>query len=195
MFCVVFLAGIHDRDEEAAQQILDDALASRILRRIIVPLQTSVETGPRGIGRMMMALDFDDTPLEQFGRLVWHSPLDALSDDDVRYLLAKMLERPGGARVVLDGLAMRLHVLKQENLALAPELKRAGLSAAAALLRSESDLDDGGSTDHNLSEILKACMDEAQFPEGASAVFDAFFSKVEKIVWVRLHRNDGPNPG
>ena len=178
------LAEIHECDESLGQEILDEAVNDALLRRIIVSLQTSIPWGPPSVERMGRALDFKDTPLEQFAGLVWHRPLDVLSETEGRDLLLKILHRPGSARVVLDGLVMRIHLLKQDNLALGPKLKKLGLYACAELFRHESDLDDAGVTDHDLSEVLKSCLDESELLEDASAVFDAL------VVWLNKSDSD-----
>ena len=112
--------------------------------------------------------------------LAWQRSLDTLSEADLRDLMLKMLDRPDGAEVVLDGLSMRLHVLKDDNLALSPDLKRAGILAAAALLRGRADFHHGGSIDSHLSEVLTACMDGAEFPEETGEVFDAYLTRLRE---------------
>ncbi len=168
----------HERDEPLAQKILDEAVQKRILRKFIVSLQVSVPLGDTGVYRLHRSLDFEDTPLRQFGNLAWHRPLNTLSEADIRDLMLKMLGRPEGAEVVLDGLSMRLHVLKNDNLTLGPDLKGAGILASAALLRHRADYYDGGSIDLHLSEVLKSCMDEVEFPTETGEVFDAFLTRL-----------------
>ena len=82
-------------------------------------LQTSVPLDAGSVERMGRALEFEDTPLWQFGDLAWHRPLDAWSETDVRDVLMKMVDRPSGAETVLNGLTMRILVLKEENRMLA----------------------------------------------------------------------------
>ena len=165
---------IHERDEPLARRILDEAVQNCILRKFIVSLQVSIPLGRTGVDRLLRSLDFEDTPLLQFGNIAWHRPLDALSEADVQDLMLKVLDRPNGAEVVLDGLCMWLQVLEDDKPSLGPDLKRVGLLASAVLLRQTADYHDSGMIDHNLSEILKSCMDEAEFPEETGNVFGAF---------------------
>ena len=174
------LAGTYDRDEPLAQQILDSAVEDRILRKSIVGLQTSIPLGLRGVERMGRALDFEDTPTWQFGDLAWHRPLTALSETEVQGVLLKTMERPGGPAVVVDGLYMRMYLLKEDNRTLSPELKRVGLTASAALLRDHSSFHDSGSTDYHLSEFLKSCTDEAEFLGETNTVFDAYLFRLRE---------------
>ena len=180
------LGVIHDRDEALAQEILDEAVQIRVLRKFIVRLQMSVPLGSTGLERLHRALDLVDTPLRQFGCLAWHRPPDTLSETDVRYLMLKILNRPDGAEIVLEGLAMRLYALKKDNLTLGSDLKRVGLLASAALLRHVTHYRDGGMTDHYLSEVLASCLDEIEFPEGTGEVLDAYLARMRAS-----HGHDG----
>ncbi len=169
---------IHKRDVSLAQKILDDAVQSRILRKSIVRLQVSVPLGDTGVPRLHSSLDFEDMPLPQFGNLAWHRPLDTFNETDVRDLMLRILDRPDSAQIVLHGLSMRLRVLEYDNLPLGPDLKRVGLLASAALPRHRANYHDGGSTDYYLSKVLRSCMDEVEFPEETSEVFDAYFVRL-----------------
>ena len=169
---------IHKRDVSLAQKILDDAVQSRILRKSIVRLQVSVPLGDTGVPRLHSSLDFEDMPLPQFGNLAWHRPLDIFNETDVRDLMLRILDRPDSAQIVLHGLSMRLRVLEYDNLPLGPDLKRVGLHASAALLRHRANYHDGGSTDYHLSKVLRSCMDEVEFPEETSKIFDAYLTRL-----------------
>ena len=162
---------IYKRDELLAQRILEEAVQSRILRRFIVNLHLAVPLDRAGVERLLRALDFEDTPSLQFQRLAWPYPLDTLREEDLRDLMLKILYRPDGALTVIEGLHQRLYLLKNEKLFLSSDLKRIGLVASAGLLRHES----GQCDSDMLSEVLKSCMDETEFPEETSDVFDAYF--------------------
>ena len=76
---------------------------------------------------------------------------------------------------------MRLHVLKDDNLTLSPDLKRVGLLASAALLRHEpTSIMTAVKSITHLSEVLTACMDEAEFPEETGEVFDAYLTRLRE---------------
>lgn len=170
---------IHNRDEPLARQILNEAVQKRILRRFIVDLYRLIPLGRTGVERLLGSLDFEDTPLRQFRILGWQCPLDTPSEADIRDLMLKMLDRPDGAEVVLGGLGGQLRELKDDNLTLSPDLKRVGLLASAALLRHREDFYDGGSIDLDLSEVLKSCMDKAEFPEETGDVVGAYLDRLK----------------
>ena len=177
------LKATYERDESLAQKILDEAVQKRVLRKFIVSLQVSVPLGDTGVYRLHRSLDFKDTPLRQFGNLAWLYPLDTLSEVDIRDLMLRILNRPDGIEVVFEGLSGRLHVLKNDNLTLSPDLKRVCLLASAALLRHKANYY-GSSTDYHLSEVLKSCMDKAEFPEETGDVVDAYLDRLEGVEWI-----------
>ena len=167
---------IHNRDELLAQRILEEAVQSRTLRRFIVNLQLSVPLNRTGVKRLLRVLDFEDTPSWQFQGLAWHYPLDRLREEDLRDLMLKILDRPDGALTIIHGLHQRLDILEQEKISLSSDLKKIGLVASAALLRHKSDQCDS----YLLSEVLKSCMDETEFPKETSDVFDAYSTCLKK---------------
>ena len=172
------LGVIHDHDELLARQILDEAVQNRILRKFIVALHLMIPLERIDVERLLRSLDFDDTPSQQFGMLAWQRPLDTLSEADLQDLMLRILDRPDGAEVVLDGLSMRLHGLKNDNPTLGPNLKRVGMLASATLLRHKVN-DYGVSIDSHLSEVLKSCMDKAKFPAETCDVVDAYLYRLK----------------
>ena len=169
------IGGIHQCDEPLAQEVLNEAVQNSTLRNIIVSLQLMVPSDPAGVARLHRALGFDDTPLQQFKELVWHRPLDAFSERDIRDLMLRILDRPNGARIVLEGLDMRLgDGLGDDKLTLGPDLKELGLLASAALLRTIRFSRPDDSTAICLSEVLACCLDEAEFPQETDRVLDAY---------------------
>ena len=167
---------IYKRDELLADRILEEAVQSRTLRRFIVTLQLSVPLDHTGVKRLLRALDFEDTPSFQFQTLAWHYPLDRLREEDLRDLMLKILDRPDGALTIIHGLYQRMDVLEQEKISLSSDLKKIGLVASAALLRHKSDQGDS----YLLSEVLKSCMDETEFPKETSDIFDAYSACLKK---------------
>ena len=171
---------VHERAKLLAQRILDEAVHVRALRGFIVRLQSSTPFGQTSLDRLHKALDFEDTPLEQFGSVAWQQPFSELSEADLRSLMLEILDKPSGAEVVLDCLGMRLYTMKTENLAFGSDLKRLGLLASAALLRRQWHELVGNLLDHELPVVLEHCMDEADFPEETSEVLEAYFVELRE---------------
>ena len=165
---------IHQRNEPLAQRILDESVQNHLLRKYIVDLHLSVPLDHTGVARLHRSLGFDDIPLRQFEKLAWHRLPDIFSETDVRDLMLRMLDKPDGARIVLGGLAKRLHTSNDDKPTLSPDLKRFGLCASATLLRHVAHHYDGSSAYFDLSVVLASCLDEAEFPEETGEVFDMY---------------------
>ena len=165
---------IHQRDELLAQKILDEAVQSHILRKFIVALQVSVPLGSTGVERLHRSLDFEETPLWQFINLARHRPLDTSIETDILGLMRRILDKPYGPDIVLEGLAMRLYSLKDNESTLSPDLKRFGLHTSATLLRHAARPYDGSSAYYDLSVVLASCLDEAAFPEEIDDIFATY---------------------
>ena len=175
--CIVLegvLKVIHQCNESLAQRILDESVQNRLLRKFIVDLHLSITLDHAGIARLHRSLDFDDTPLEQFQKLAWHRLPNTFNETDVQDLMLRMLNRPVGASIVLEGLARRLHTSKHDKPTLSPDLKRFGLRVSATLLRHVAKPYDGSSAYYYLSVVLASCLDEAEFPEETDEVFDMY---------------------
>ncbi len=173
-----FLLGVFKRDEALARTILDDTASNRVLRRFIVGLHLSVPISPDTIGIFLRALEFDDTPLEQFNGLAWQQPPGALTDVHLHDLFLELLQKPGGAPVIITGLGMRINALKDDEFSFGPRLKRIGLLASAAVFRNAPHRY-GRSDDHHLSRVLDYCLNEAQFPRETMQVVDAFIARAK----------------
>ena len=171
------LSAIHERDEDMATTILDEAAENAALRPFIVNLYMSVPNVDDGIGALLRALDFDDTPLDQFGSLVSQSPPFSPTEELLCDLCVRLLERPGGTGVILGGLSLRVRSSKKERPECGPELKQVGLLASAAILRDAPHRHDSVLKRH-LLDVLKSCLDESEVPEESRDVFDAFLARV-----------------
>ena len=118
------LDGIHERDESLAKTILVDSASNRQLRPYIVNLHSSVPVSSEIPEPFRRALEFSDTPLEQFASLLWQRPPGALAEPLLFELFLEILGRPHGAEVVLNGLGMRHRAWKKDALGFCSDLKR-----------------------------------------------------------------------
>ena len=169
------LDGIYERDEPLARRILRESAENPVLRPFIAQLHRSVPASRESIGMLLRALRFDDTPLDQFAALAWQRPPRALPDALVREFFMEILQRPGGAPVILAGLSKRIPALKSGELGFGPDLKRLGLIASTTTLRDASHRFKHSNQRH-LPEVVDFCLDEAEFPQEAIDLLDAFLA-------------------
>ena len=169
---------VREKDHTLADAILDGAVQNPVLRRFIVSLQIQVSLNRRAVERLLKSLDLEDTPLHQFVDLARLQPLGTLAETNLAELLEKVLTCPGGASVVIDGLSMRIRLLKKRNgLPLTRRLKSLGLRAVTAWLH-EDYRHNNASADLGASTVLKACMVNTHAGKEAEDLCDAFFSCV-----------------
>ena len=127
---------------------------------------------PDTFENLQTALDFEDTPIEQFSRLGWLEST-ALSEEEEGQLMRKLLNRPKGARVVLEAICTRPDRPDQVEEEIGPQFKGIALSATAQLIRSAQFLSGEPMTAHYLSESIRTCMDDAVSSDQFEEVLDA----------------------
>ena len=171
------LDAIRERDEALATALFCEAAASPTLRPCIVNLHPSVANSCEAGRSLLRALDFDDTPLNQFGLLASQRPPRGPTEALLRDVYLRLLEKPGGPKVVLFGLSMRIRASQQKALGFGPDLKRVGLLASTAILR-DAPYQHDGTREHQVSTVLECCLDGTEFPAESDQVFDAFLSRV-----------------
>ena len=174
------LVEMHERDPESAWNVLDEAVEQESLRKIVVGLHEYIPLGPGGGARLIRALDCEDVTAPQFGRTIWTSGFDGLSENERLTIIHKLLEKPDGAEVVLDGISMGSSRFKREDRTLPVEIRRAGLIAATSLLLNRPTIGYNLMIGHALSRVLDKCMHEDEFPAETRAVADALFFRWNK---------------
>ena len=172
------LAAIHGRDQALAERTLNDSVENPALRPFVVKLHLSVPASCQSIRTFLRALDFNDLPLDQFANLAWAPPPRALPESLLCDVFAEILERPGGAVIVIAGLSMRVRALKGGQLGFGSCLKRLGLLASTALLTDPLSRNNI-TVDRHLSSVLEFCLDESECPQESMELVDAFFSRIQ----------------
>lgn len=167
---------IHQRDASLAEQILDKALQTRNLRQFFVGLQVSIPLDRRAVQRLLDCLDFEDTPVFQFGQIAWPGTQGVLEDTDLARILLKLMDRPDGLEIVLSDLNTRASDPETEpSHSFGEDLSRVGLRAASQYLRSYSG-HSGAEMDNSLGRVLNCSMnDDASFAAEIDDLFRAFF--------------------
>ncbi len=169
---------IRGRNRSLAEDILDEAVGNPVLRRFIVQMQIHVELDQAGVQRLLNCLDFDDTPLQQYASLAYRKPREALDEADLGDILLKLLDRPFGSRAVIHGLSLRFHALKRDSsLVPSAELREVGLRAATQSFLA-ADGYEAQEADHDISNVLEACIDDIPFAAEINDLYDAFFTSL-----------------
>ena len=169
---------IHERDPALARAILAEGAADRTLRPVIVTLHHSVPMSRETLQTLLSALDFDDTPLDQFAHLATQPAPGASTEAFLRDLFLKLLDKPRGVRVVLAGLSMRIRAAKDGEPDLGPDLKQVGLLASVAMLRDPAH-HYGGPDDRHLARVLGVCLDDTVSLRQTDEVAEAFLARVK----------------
>ncbi len=149
---------VHDRD--LAQDLLDTALDQPILDELFPMLHSAVELDARGVERLKKALISGQASVLTYRNLAFGRTTDQLAGGDLRDLLLLIAERLDGFEVALEILSMRLFSDRTAQRLHEPELVEAG----RILLRSMKFRQDSQRDDHNLAEVVRACLIE---PEAA----------------------------
>ena len=174
------LQEMHERDSQAAWNVLAKAVERESLRRIIVGLHESFPLGPDGGARLIHALDHEDVTVPQFESTLWKRSFDGLNEDDRLTILRKLLDKRDGAEVIIDGLGMGLLRFKQEKRTVSARIRTIGLSAATSLLRNHPRIGYTPTLGRHLSRVLDEFMHEDELRAETHSVVEALFYRWNK---------------
>ena len=169
------LPEIYNDDHQKAWAILDEAIETKSLRQWVVELHASIPIGPDGAARLLRALENKSVPLLQFEIVISDKCFDELSEEEFRAILLRVMDRPGGASIVLSGLSARFHRFEALDRSERREIRRIGLLASDKFLRDVPRLQYNARIGHHLSDVLNACLDERAFLTETQDLLDALF--------------------
>lgn len=149
-----YLAELWDRDRDLAQDLLDDALDQPALVVFVPGLHSAVQLDARGVDRLKQALVSGQVPIGMYRNLAWGRTTDQLAGSDLRDLLLLIAEQSGGFDVALEILSMRLYTDRSGQREHEPELLQAGQE----LLRQVRFRRHNHRDDHNLADVVRACL-------------------------------------
>ncbi|TGG91409.1 MAG: hypothetical protein ERJ67_07980 [Aphanocapsa feldmannii 277cV] len=182
------LAAIYEKDESLARAILSEAAENLTLRSLIIQLHLSVPIFRNMFKTLIRALDFDDTPIEQFKSLARIKPWPTADEDLLCDLLLRLLEKSGGPQVVVFILGRQIIRSSDIKLNFGLNLKKIGLHASVKTLQNISsaeilqDISDeyNGIFDINLAKVLEFCLDKIELLNETSECMNAFLNCVKK---------------
>jgi hypothetical protein len=162
-----------------ARELLDQCAYHPLLRKDLVGLHPSHAFTVADLDRCMSILDDANTLGSMYGALLWRDCYATLPDDRIQALAERILTKPKGDDVVLEGLSMRLNGKEQTVDTLGAELRRIGLvSATRRLLRDQNDA--GGLTDHRMASVITAALRLDGHEGEKRAWLDAIFYVIDE---------------
>lgn len=177
-----FLQGVHERDSSITYQFLDDAAIRPSLHPFLPILQLHVASDERGIDRIEEALRTRTTPAWSFGILKFGRRSASVPPGRLCDILIALSELPDGFPVAVEILVMRLFTDRQDKLQ-HPECL---LRCARNLLRRAEFDDFDQMLDHNLSELVRACLGQPEADADVAALCSSLFppGSTNAVNWV-----------
>jgi hypothetical protein len=154
MFPGAFLAGLSEKDRNAAEKLLDDALASAPLSRFLVHMQLSVGVDSRGCDRLIKACESEDIPTHMFRNLGHGRVIEGLDPADLKRLLLAIANRSDGIGDAIDIFHMHLFSVSSGKRSVNDTERAIGRQL---LLKAPFEKDSGVDI-HDLTEIVKTCL-------------------------------------
>lgn len=152
-----FIEEIDSVDPSLAQELLDQCAQHPELRRVLVGLHPPRLFTESDLDRCMAILDDPDTHPWMYRAIFWGDTFAHLPDGRILDLAERLLTKPNGDDVILEGLSMKLHGKDGAVDTLGPDLRRIGLAAATQRLQRDHS-DSGGSTDYRMEIVVGAAL-------------------------------------
>lgn len=172
-----FLLGRQERDAEMAGTMLDQSLIDDRLAEWFPGLQASVVIDDTGIARLHRALSSGRAPILRFYDLAYVRPPDMIPGPPFRDLAVAIAEKPGGMRVAIEMLSMRLNADHFAKRAPQPETIETGrmlLERFAFGPRAHQ----ANRQDYELGIIAKACLKG----DGGAAIAAGLWPKLKSAI-------------
>ncbi|MEY0976387.1 hypothetical protein AB7196_10570 [Providencia rettgeri] len=170
-----FIDEVDSVNRELAQEFLDQCAKHNELRNVLVALHPQREFTVNDLNRCMTILDDPDIRPIMYGPILWRKEYGDLPKECILDLTSRLLRKPNGDDVVLDGLSMRLHDEDEAIDTLGAEFRLLGLKAGISRLK-RNDNDSGGMSDYNMERVINAALrfdgNESDKLEWLNTIFD-----------------------
>lgn len=104
-----YLCASHERDRDAFERLLDEAMTRSSLEEWVPVLQLSAPLDERGCARLLASMNNANVPAWVFQYLGYGQATKSVSDDLLAELLERLSIKPGGTEVAIDVLHMHIH--------------------------------------------------------------------------------------
>jgi hypothetical protein len=172
-----FLLGCQERDAAMADIMLDQSLIDDRLAGWCPALQAGVIIDDKGVARLHRALISGRAPIMRFYDLAYVRPPDMIPGPQFRDLALAIAEKPGGMRVAIEMLSMRLNADHFAKRAPQPETIETGrmlLGRFAFAPRAPQ----ANQQDYELGIIAKACLKG----DGGAAIAAGLWPKLKEAI-------------
>lgn len=149
-----FVAGLRERDDEAAERLLDAALSDDRLRPIFVTMQINAGVNARGCERLIQAVRIPEVPTFSFMGLMYGGACAELSGEEFKRMVLAIADRDDGVPVATEIMHMRVFGLRSEK----REVSDADQEAGRELLRRTRFSSSMHKLTGDLAEIADACL-------------------------------------
>lgn len=149
-----FLTELWKQDRDLAQHLLDSALDQPALLEFLPELHSAVVLDERGIERLKRSLIAGQVPVWRYRNLAFGRTTDHLAGGVLKELLLLIADQPDGFDVALEILDMRLFADRSAQREHEPKL----LEAGRELIRRVTFRKDRQRGDHQLADVVKACL-------------------------------------
>ncbi|MBG5919014.1 hypothetical protein [Providencia stuartii] len=170
-----FIDEVDSVNRELAQEFLEQCAKHNELRNVLVALHPQREFTVNDLNRCMTILDDPDIRPIMYGPILWRKEYGDLPKECILDLTSRLLRKPNGDDVVLDGLSMRLHDEDEAIDTLGAEFRLLGLKAGISRLK-RNDNDSGGMSDYNMECVINAALrfdgNELEKLEWLDTIFD-----------------------
>nr|ELR5214257.1 hypothetical protein [Providencia rettgeri] len=170
-----FIEEVDFVNKELAQEILDQCAQHSDLRKVLVDLHPWKGFAINDFNRCIAILNDSDISPFMYGAILWAAKYADLPSECILNLTLRLLNKPNGDDVVLDGLSMRLHDTDEVIDTLGAEFRLLGLKAGISRLKG-NDNDSGGMSDYNMEHVINAALrfdgNESEKLEWLNTIFD-----------------------
>ena len=156
-----FLLGLHGRDPELTDRLLEDSVTKKGLAARFPVIQSFVPIDALAIARLHRALDLGVAPIREFHNLAVGRASDPIPGSELKRLLMAINAKPDGGPVAIDILAMRVHGDQRKQSA--PEVGETGRALLAGYDFGPGLPGRAHREDHELDMIARASL---RGPEG-----------------------------
>lgn len=162
------IEGIAKRDRAAADEILDETLASEEMHPLFVGLQANAGVDVLGAGRLLAAADLETVPIQTFYQLRYRTEWIEEYPDAFANLMGKIAQREGGESVAFEIMQGLIFARNQDKKSLSRLEKVIGRNLLLSATFDRENRQDSG----RYAKVAASCLDEEKDGDVAASICD-----------------------